>query len=166
MSRHGWYFTIVSHGETAIEYAVFCVNDEFDHYIQTLRAARQGLQVALRHDTDPTLKVAYPSVALVKTLVTTSEEALEDAIDNTSGFWAQLPLQPMQEILHESGHLTDAEVLNLLRETEVSGSHARLVMNSPDHPYFTIDPGDADTNIETSYISSHLLPPHPHTDKQ
>ena len=166
MSRHGWYFTIVSHGETAIEYAVFCVNDEFDHYIQTLRAARQGLQVALRHDTDPTLKVAYPNIALVKTLVTTSEEAMEEAIDNTSGFWAQLPLQPMQEILHESGHLTDAEVLNLLRETEVSGSHARLVMNSPDHPYFTIDPGDADTNIETSYISRHLLPTNTLTDKQ
>jgi len=166
MSRHGWYFTIVSHGETAIEYAVFCVDDEFDHCIQNLRAARQGLQVTLGHDRDPSLEVAYPHVALVKTLVSTSEEALEDAIDNTSGFWADLPIQPIQELLHEAGQLRREDVLNLLRETEVSGSHARLIMKHPDHPYFLIEPGDYSETIETSYISRHLLPTNTLTDKQ
>jgi hypothetical protein len=38
MSRHGWYFTIVSASDTSIEYAVICIDDEFDGYIHRMRA--------------------------------------------------------------------------------------------------------------------------------
>ena len=160
MSRHGWYFTIIGHGETAIEYAVFCVDDEFDRTVQTLRDTWKGLEGNLGPNSRPTLEVAYPPIALVKTLVGASEEAVDESIDSTDGFWAKLPLQPMQELLHQTGELSTVDVLGLLRETAVHGSHARLFMQDPDHICFNINPGDHSEIIETSYINPRLLPSH------
>ena len=159
MRKHNWNFTIVNHAATAIEYAVICCDDEFHFYVQRMRDVWMQLETQFGPVCHPTVELDFPHVALVKVLAGASEEAVEESIDNTSGFWALLPLQPIQELLHESGHLKRDDVFELLRETEVSGSKARLCMDDPDHIYINIDPGDSHTHIDTSYINIELLPP-------
>jgi len=158
MSRHGWYFTIVSYSDTAIEHAVICIDDEFDGYIHRMRAAWTDLDTAFGEDGKPTVELVFPNVALVKTLNGVCAEDMDNCIDNASGFWARLPLQPIQELLHASGQLTRSEILDFLRETEVSGSKARLHMYKPGHVNVIVDPSDSTEFIRTEFINTTLLP--------
>ena len=145
MRNSNWYYTVVLDGESAIEYAVVCVDDTFDEYIKHLRAAGKGLAEKFGEDASPAISIAYPHVALVKVLHVHSQEDLEESIDNADGAWGELPLAPLQELLFDSGELDKSFIFASLRETEVEGSTARLEMLNPNHVRLVIDPGDSST---------------------
>ena len=158
MRESKWYFTLINNDETAIEYVVICIDDEFDRYIQQLRDSRTDIINAFGSHTVPALSVRFPNIALVKTLPISREEDIEESIDNSWGMWAEMPLQPVLDLLHSSGQLTTAEILGLLRESEVDGSSARLCMVEQNLVYVIINPGDSNESIDTEYISDKLLP--------
>jgi hypothetical protein len=157
MSRHGWYFTIVSNPESAIEYVVVYINNDFDRYVREMRTAAQTLESMFGVASTPSISVEYPDVALLKVISSHDPEALEEAIDNSTGRWGRLPLQPLKELLHSSGALSTADVFKLLRESEVEGSTARLRMDDRNF-CLDINPTDSSERFDADYFDINLLP--------
>lgn len=157
MTKHDWYFTIISNNDSALEYAVICTDVAFERYIKQMSSAWMNLHDALNGNSNPEVSVQFPHVALVKSLPTSREEDVEESIDNANGMWAKLPLQPVHDLLYTSGQLERHAIFALLRESEVSGSKARLIMEKPNLVYLTIDPGDSSKNIHTAYFNSDII---------
>jgi hypothetical protein len=163
MRKHNWYFTIISTNASAIEYAVICVDEEFDRHIERMRDVWTRLHDELGDDSNPVVSVQFPHVSMVKTLPTSREEDVEESIDNASGMWAKLPLRPLHDLLYTSGQLERNAIFELLLESEVSGSKARLAMEKPDLVNLIIDPGDSSKYISTDYFNNDIIRSHSDT---
>lgn len=159
MKKDNWYFTLIDNSTTAVEYVVICVDEEFERYIKQMRSAWMNLHAELNGNSNPEVSVQFPHVALVKSLPASREEDVEESIDNANGMWAKLPLQPVHDLLYTSGQLDRQAIFALLRESEVSGSKARLVMEKSNLVYLIIDPGDSSEYIpiHTDFLNSNIV---------
>ena len=160
MRKDNWYFTIVSHGETAIEYAVVCIDKDFDATTRRMQEAWMGIITDLGVEFTPTICVPLKHVALVKTLPCCDDEQLEENIDASDSMWVPLPLRPIHALLMESEELPREAVLELLQESAVSDSSARLCMEGPSNLYIHISPGDTHETINTYPFPLNLLNTH------